>query len=1348
MKKRIGLIFTVMCLILCVTFLLFSCDRAGEVKYLAATGFEFDGESKTVYVQGEEFRLEGVTLVLNLKKGEEIRIPVTEDMIEAMPDLSTPGTKEVTVRYNGEVYSFTIEVTAASDPHPVGGSLSGYKTEYYENDAFTLADTVLLIGNERISVTDDMLKAAPDMAAVGEQTLYIVYGGEEYAFTINVQAVEEVSSDFTGLHNTYMQGDSFSYDDFSLIITYNNQKSITLSEKDLIVKSLPDLTVPGVQHFVVTYAEKDYQFNIMVNENAAYQADLLVKAYMESRAIYEREHEIKVRASLKGLVDGLGNESLVHAERELISLPVQKDAFLAYFQEALSRSLLEETMIRGVDWSTYESSVEVDYEDILYALATIAYDASQDWEELFDLFLVSLQENGVLDEDVADYIKLAKEKLLTFMSMSDEELLDMSVYEYLSIIMDLSVEDIHNCTATWIDVVAELLFERNGFEEVTGLFTHAVDAICGVLETKNIGDLTWEDFADAVIEATEEDLSELADMYLINNIPSFAKTLAANKDKFPGSEEDYLSLYRVFTAVDSLIADGFSLEQVLVIADEAEATLLRYDVDVRFYLLEFALGYAEEYAQEFLPDYVAAPILDAIALIRDAFGDNVISEVEFTSLGEGVVEQAVLLIEVFTEQVESGPFTLIEDILVKNQEYLKMFLSDENYASVITIARRVDGMITDGFSYEELLLIADEVERLLASYNVDARAYVFDLALDYAEDYVEEFLPSYVGNPILEMIQEIKDAFFETNISDVDYATLMEKLEEKAMALVSVFEEQIENGTVTAVEDAIAKNEEYLKMILSDEDYASVMVAASKIDEMILNGYDPETLKELLHALWDVKVSYLDDMPETQVYNYVLLALFAGHGLVADDFFSMTPFYDTLTLFNTYFVEGDLIDLPYITFAQEVANIWIEAYEDYAEQFKNGTFDLPETIFAGVATVYQEKLLAYLSEEEINACKALIHEIDQIIVNGYNEENFYAILNILWDVKDERLGKTPEYIVIETAIDLLERVQDALPQDMGGVFGDTAALIEEHFGDGRYFNVDYPEFAESFLTLWVNEGKRYQALYESGSLRVLQDLCDRFEDVMDDYITDEQLTAVKNLLAAVDEMILNGFDPEETREQVLAMLRAFKEELCLTGKQGKVIDLVDIWTNNVSVEERLKESALLFETEISKQFAYTLVDQFGVSEDLAKDLADVVRELLVAYANGEDLTPVVNEFIDICRTQTEGEFAFDNGFNLLALMGAIFIEKGLGYDVDYNEILGDLSLPQQIASIDYNKLIRKALDGKTWEDIFRMEQPTVSYETDDGALTAEVITFVFGIAFDALPISVDVEFALSVEIGL
>lgn len=185
--------------------------------------------ARTVFHVGDEFTYEGAVVTATYE--DESTNDVTSDATFSTPDMTSVGTKTVTVSYteNGveKTTSYYITVNAPAALSSI--SLSGtYPTEFTQGDAFS-AEGIVITANyddgTTKDVTDDATFSGYDMTATGEQTVTVTYGEKtaNYIITVNEYVMpSELTIDFESELSTYSEWAFSGIGTTNTAITANN----------------------------------------------------------------------------------------------------------------------------------------------------------------------------------------------------------------------------------------------------------------------------------------------------------------------------------------------------------------------------------------------------------------------------------------------------------------------------------------------------------------------------------------------------------------------------------------------------------------------------------------------------------------------------------------------------------------------------------------------------------------------------------------------------------------------------------------------------------------------------------------------------------------------------------------------------------------------------------------------------------------------------------------------------------------------------------------------------------------------------------------------------------------------
>ena len=217
------------------------------------------------YYTGDTFNSSG--LKVTAKYNNNTTADVTNSVTISKPDMSTAGTKTVTVTYAGKTATFDITVTKLEVSSLTLISPPS-KTSYYTGDTFSISGINVRAtynNNSTSNVSSELTYSAPDMSKAGTKTVTVSYGGKSTSFDITVTALAVSSIAITTKPSkvSYIVGETFSTSGMKVTATYNNNttKDVTSS----VTVSKPDMTSAGTKTVTVTFGGKSATFNITVS---------------------------------------------------------------------------------------------------------------------------------------------------------------------------------------------------------------------------------------------------------------------------------------------------------------------------------------------------------------------------------------------------------------------------------------------------------------------------------------------------------------------------------------------------------------------------------------------------------------------------------------------------------------------------------------------------------------------------------------------------------------------------------------------------------------------------------------------------------------------------------------------------------------------------------------------------------------------------------------------------------------------------------------------------------------------------------------------------------------------------
>jgi len=138
--------------------------------------------TKTSYFVGETFDPTGLSVVAIYSDSSVVNL-TSSDYTLSTPDMTTAGTKTITVSYDGQTTTFDITVTAIVC---TSITLSGnYQTSFNVGDTFTSANLVVtaVYNNNTSATTNNFSVSAPDISTPGQKTVTVTYTGSDISDT-------------------------------------------------------------------------------------------------------------------------------------------------------------------------------------------------------------------------------------------------------------------------------------------------------------------------------------------------------------------------------------------------------------------------------------------------------------------------------------------------------------------------------------------------------------------------------------------------------------------------------------------------------------------------------------------------------------------------------------------------------------------------------------------------------------------------------------------------------------------------------------------------------------------------------------------------------------------------------------------------------------------------------------------------------------------------------------------------------------------------------------------------------------------------------------------------------------
>lgn len=216
---------------------------------------------KLTYLEGEAFDKTGIVVTASYNNGTTET--VTDYQVSGYN--STPGTKTITVSYQGKTASFTVTV-APKSLRSIAITKKPTKLTYIEGEQLNLSGLVVTASYDNgTSGTVTGYQVSGYTSTPGTKTITITYGGKSATFTVTVQAkaVSSISMKANPSKTTYLTGESLNLAGAKITVKYNNNTQEDIAVTTAMVSGYNANQV-GSQTVTVTYAGKSTSFKVTV----------------------------------------------------------------------------------------------------------------------------------------------------------------------------------------------------------------------------------------------------------------------------------------------------------------------------------------------------------------------------------------------------------------------------------------------------------------------------------------------------------------------------------------------------------------------------------------------------------------------------------------------------------------------------------------------------------------------------------------------------------------------------------------------------------------------------------------------------------------------------------------------------------------------------------------------------------------------------------------------------------------------------------------------------------------------------------------------------------------------------
>lgn len=355
----------------------------------------------------------------------------------------------------------------------------------------------------------------------------------------------------------------------------------------------------------------------------------------------------------------------------------------------------------------------------------------------------------------------------------------------------------------------------------------------------------------------------------------------------------------------------------------------------------------------------------------------------------------------------------------------------------------------------------------------------------------------------------------------------------------------------------------------------------------------------------------------------------------------------------------------------------------------------------------------------------------------------------------------------EVIADIIDQLGYFLPEGyerLGTTLSDCADIIYLQFAKSA--GPDYVQLIEDLCDRLGVEKDYYIEQYNNGELHLFEDFVYNvlentynmayYSSTEEPQGPQEPLTSENDSYLAIlnsackylDSLFIDGYDRTGLLDEIHSAATIYLDDLQVDGEVPQnVLDTLDIIimltdTQN-NIYDNIQAVTRKYKSDFKEYISNGLSSLLMVPDENKSELTNIVNYHLTAYLNNQfDIGECVGDLSGFINDHCEEEVkAYSNS---IAILGTIILNDN--QDIDYNELLKDIELPNEIKEIDFNKLINETLKDKNTYDIFKLDDVNVEYITNDGDIVKEIMTVKLNAKYDILISSLDADIVLTFEI--
>lgn len=1352
---------------------------------------------KDVYNGKEPLNVSDLKLVIHYEDGTSKTVQIEESMLSSV-DMTTLGTKIVTVSYEGKTCTFEVHVVpaeAVEESH----RFEGVKPKYYLTDGGLNFDELELVltfnDNTEIAVKlkEEMVVGKVDLAQEGQQTVNITYNNKQYSFNITVIGVQ--GYEVKNVKEKYFAEEGrLNIEELDLVITYKDGGKATVDVKEDMISEV-DFTHAGTQNVTITYAGQTYQFSVLIVAETDYEVNGVKTYYTDSTSLKFENLKLVINYSD-------GSNKTVNVSADMVSAvdfsnAGTQDVTITYngksytFQIEVVLVAETEYHVSGTKQKYYPEDEKLNFEDLKLV---ITYNSGRqivvDVTEEMIVGTVDFSNAGTQTVKISYNGKVYEFEIVVGNNNADQK----AVNDIVTFLNDLEKENVKksslkitiNGNAKFLENNA--VIEKQMLNIITQTGELDLDSLETGLEVYKAENGTWVCYK--AFENAEEMIScgqkinkmfaftDLHIMFLfnltnaqpqegqkegplsqilINLSPSNRRTSYFHREgrESFNSCQDFLSYDYTGENLNNLqqqnnkVIEGLIVSSIMLTEQDGSNTGIYINTAVGkqayIEIIKLILNASSQLKRENIidPENLKASV-DLIKTFAQ-FADKLDAK-EFASFvlnnilaqnGEQYVNNATALLSGLFEIKDQNAVNRLKETLNSGLNNIK---NNPNVKTVYETVVAINNVINTSGNNKFFVNQLNNLVTGLNPLNKHLASTIASEFRNFAQIETRKFDRTQDVNVLKQNPGNGVRREFERE-EDGWYYYYDATSVENAKKLIDTYFDGLQ-AIIRSIEDV---NKE-----TKVEDFATEIVKnLRKMDSVIqeMNSHKEDGPDKW----WNVAVTDFGfDYIRLAVQQYKMM--FEGD-MIEQIIAAMGYIYPEDFFFDTMVMKDNSM-YPTIKQGEHLITRYVKTPTDGDINVDDIIVNEYGTCARVVATFKEGDIIYYITHADADSQS-------YAEVEALREQEKQEGLTLSWVQQHcpnlRWRDNTSEVCVVDNHVDIYIPLQ--LPSHLVAMLTKCSQIIYDAVNVEEGAEIDYVSLIEKLCSEFKLKADEYVKRYKAGDLHLVKDIAEKTIIVhnMETYEGEDKalFDACLNMCNWLDDVILKNTKFElkpfvdnihNITAEMSAYFAAHEEESnpkvnMLLPLLTTLTDTSNDWGTNVRACVDTYKS--IISEIIIQKFCSTIPD---LTPQGREDFETLVNTHLNAYINNQfNIKALIEDFTGFIdnNANDSGVAIYKSGMVL-----AMILANTNNENVDYNELFDSVKLPDEIKDIDFNTLIKQTLrDKNVYKNLFVVEDVEIQFVTnEEGQIVKEVLTLTVKTQYDIMISSMDVSTIFTFEI--